>query len=234
MTIKELLKENGRRIDIIEHFDNGGCNCHSWNEEAIEFVGLDFTLSGDYVGSTVEKSNRRYITETFESIEKYSEETDEDFKPWFDGEHWVELCLGHGAACVFIRSDLSIDSVPTDLISVIENINDYYVIDEDVMSEVEQEIIEESWQYYSGELESAAEKAALNILDCDGIHLEQSLSAYIQTHCFDMYYAYCERTGDYPRIDSYHGSGDDTAYYPNTEKVGEMIGEYFARRIVWC
>lgn len=222
------------------YFDENGCETSEWNknEEGVNlFITIPYTASGDYMGSSVEKANRKVLTEMFETYEKEYDELKEKGEtsdlyehPFVYGEDWVERSCGYGYEELVIRGDFLVENLPHGVEEVISNLENYCIICEDTHSEVEVNIIEENWEYYGeSELKRAAENSALNIIDCDNAHLENALCEYLSCHGQDMYYTYCEMSGRYPECES-----AESAIFPDIEKCGDIIGQDFAHGIVWC
>lgn len=94
-------------------------------------VLLDGFTSGDYVGSALETANRRSFEEAFEG------------RDW-----WTDKALGHGAVGIYVAlnvADVATEEDLETLQEMLKGLKDYPVLDEEILSQVEQEIVDENW-----------------------------------------------------------------------------------------
>ena len=237
----KIRKWLGSKFEVSPcYFDENGCEVSKYNknEEGVQlFITVPFTGSGEYAGSTVEKANRKVLTEMFEAYEKKYDELKEvggtsDLyeHPFVYGEDWVEGSCGYGYEVLVIRGDFLVENLPHGIEEAISGLEDHCIICEDTHSEIETDLFNETWDNYGeSEINSAAEKTALEIVDCDGIHLENSLFAWLSVRAYDLWRSYCEIKGEYPTSE-----GAESAHLPLLEECGEILGERFATQIVWC
>lgn len=99
------------------------------------FIIPPYCGGSDYSGSLVEKSNHKALVDALEAAELV------------DGEDFISYCGGHGTFDVAIRiASLAITRDWDSIISTIEGLTDYPLIDESLNSEMEIESQNESWE----------------------------------------------------------------------------------------
>ena len=116
---------------------------HSEVNPASVYALPELCSGGDYSGSLVEKSNYQAIL---------------DMMPgeYEDGREYISYSGGHGTYALAIR----LDSVTDDILETLEGLEDYPIIDENLMSEMELEAQSEAWESWGrSEFKTAFGKA---------------------------------------------------------------------------
>lgn len=146
----------------------------------------NYTSGSDYSGTTAEKSNYKVI---LEEAERLAEEMDDD--SWFQTFHG-----DHGTYAIAFH----VDKTPDEIVEMLESLENYPVLDESAMSELESEEEDEAWEStYREDYRRALEKEFDG--DADAVS-DEELSDHFRRWS-DAANEYWEHSTEGPYIDIY-------------------------------
>lgn len=150
--------------------------------EPTGFIVLKYFTSGDYVGSTVETSNRRVFEEIFAG------------RDWWETRYW-----GYGASGIAVSANVKNEATEEDLeelFGFLFGLEGYPLADEDDHTEVEMELQQENWIDY-GTSDFRAELT--RVLDEE---FEPLVDALPKEALQSVYRMLCKHTDTYPECES--------------------------------
>lgn len=141
--IFEISKNNARKL---EHYSENNSESYGSyrNLENYECVSINdfyynkYFTSSDYYGSFVELSNRQFFIENFENTEGI-----------------IPTYGGHGTKSLVIK----ISSINEDIVDSLNSLENYPVLDENLMSEMEEDEKTNSWSYFDYDFKRKIEEA---------------------------------------------------------------------------
>ena len=98
-----------------------------------DWWGSDYTSGSDYNGGTVHLAN-------YKTLEKMCEELSEEH-----GQFWVTAYGGHGTYAIFFN----VYTTPDEIVEVLEGLDNYPSVDDEALSELEQEQSDEAWNNWA-------------------------------------------------------------------------------------
>lgn len=116
---------------------------HGCPKDGPYFIMPDIMTYGDYGGSLVEKANNVWMRENWmgESVRDDSDPVDEPLTPHVHGVYG-----GHGSDAIAINVTDICDECATELAEILESLDDYPLLDEELHSELEYEAQNEAWE----------------------------------------------------------------------------------------
>lgn len=187
-TAAELIGESGR-VDDVTIERAGGDLLHSW-------YYIPHTASGDYVGWSVQRANRLAILERLDELDP-------------EKAYTLELRDWYGYQALAVRGDYR-----GELCEIIDNLQGYPLIDEDLHSEIEDKAYNEALaeQLADGEIASA-----IKISRDAAKKLAELVPAWEWDRRYEIRDHACEETGelwyfDWSRIFRGYAAGDVIAW----------------------
>lgn len=153
------------------------------DEDHLWFVS-NYTSGSDYSGTTAEKSNYNVI---LEEAERLAEEMEDE--TWFQTFHG-----GHGTYAIAFH----VDKTPDEIVEMLEGLENYPVLDESAMSELETEEEGEAWENsYRDDYRRALEKEFDG--DAEGVDDDELFKHFMEWS--DKANEYWEHSVEGPYID---------------------------------
>jgi hypothetical protein len=149
---------------------------------------VPYCSGSDYSGSMVEKANYKEFGELYPDV------------PYIHNSFG-----GHGTfaifieLCRFLSADLALDNknpMPENILETIEGLEDYPLIDDEALSQMEMEATEEAWHdWMRDDLRKAIEKAFSVEFDyCDDMSQPNSEQQFRK-----LFWNWCEKANEYPQ-----------------------------------
>ena len=242
LTKNQLITEitHHELIDCYDSYDYHIENPEQpYTQKEISYLTCNLCLFSDYVGSTVERSNQRELYHLFEDQPGVTEE-----------------CLGYsGIQTVFTYSRLKSWKKPNliTLLETLDNLTNYPLINDEDLSNLENEVLLESWDnYISSDILTNISKlleieanSSYSLMDQQRLYnLSEDLNEFHLfvidrlTHnnynyhheenlynLFDLYHVYQDETADYPIYEA------ATSAYVDTEKVAKWMYDHITQYI---
>lgn len=168
--------------DNISYGDMKPTTHPNWDETV--YVEVPYTTGSDYSGGTVTRSNFLVLSE------------DDEYAGLREAGIIVEAYGGYSTYAIFVALNVPYDNEDDleVLAELIRDVQDYIVINEDHMSELEMELENEAWD---GWVEDDFQRALYMEFESD-IEVEHALDSFVEDELWDIWTVAREDANEYP------------------------------------